>query len=130
MPDSLEVSKSFPVSAKKLYTAWLSSKDHSAFTGSSADVDPKVNGLFSAWDGYITGKTLELTPYTRILQSWRTTDFTDSDEDSLLEVLFREENNRTEITLKHTNLPPDTASDYKKGWMEYYFKPMSEFFTK
>ncbi len=32
-----------------------------------------LEGKMDSWDGYITGKTVELRPYSRIVQKWRTT---------------------------------------------------------
>jgi len=70
------------------YKAWLNGKEHSNFTGSPAKINPKVGGTFTAWDGYISGKTMELEPNKRILQKWRTTEFPDKSPDSMLEITF------------------------------------------
>ncbi len=88
MPETLKVFSIFPVPSKKMYEVWLDSKEHSAFTNSEAIIDPCVGGEFSAWEGFITGKTISLEPFTRIIQSWRTTDFEEADPDSRLEVTF------------------------------------------
>ena len=69
----------------------MDSKKHGEFTGDKAKIDPKVGGKFSAWDGYILGKTLELEPFKRIVQSWRTTEFPKDAPDSKLEVLLETE---------------------------------------
>ena len=99
--ESISVSTILPVTAEKLYKAWLSSKEHSAFTKNKADIEPHAGGKFSAWDDYITGKTLETEPFTRIVQSWRTTEFPENSKDSLLEILFEETKKGTKITLNH-----------------------------
>ena len=57
-----------PASPKRVYDAMLSAKQHSAFTGAKATCNPKVGGRFTAWDGYISGKILELKPGKRIVQ--------------------------------------------------------------
>jgi len=85
MPDAFEISTVLTASAKQVYEAWLSSKEHGAMTGGAARIDPVVGGRFSAWDGYITGATLELEPYRRIVQSWRTIEFPADAPDSRLE---------------------------------------------
>jgi activator of HSP90 ATPase len=97
-------------------------------TGSPAKVEPRVGGSFTAWDGYITGKTLELKPYTRIVQSWRTTEFPADSPDSRLEVLLEAAEDGTKITLIHSDVPDDQAGDYEHGWEESYFTPMREYF--
>ena len=40
------------------YKDWLNSKEHSNFTGSPAKINPNIGGTFTAWDGYISGKTM------------------------------------------------------------------------
>jgi uncharacterized protein YndB with AHSA1/START domain len=44
----------------EVYDAFMDAKKHSAFTGSKGTCDLRVGGAFTAWDGYISGKNLEL----------------------------------------------------------------------
>jgi activator of HSP90 ATPase len=126
--DSIKVSAVIPAEPKVVYAAWMSSKGHEAMTGSGAKVTAKVGGTFTAWDGYISGKTLELEKDVRILQSWRTTEFAPADPDSRLEVLFEKAKSGTKVTLVHTNIPAGQGEEYRKGWLDFYFKPMKEYF--
>lgn len=57
-----EVSDILPGTPDDIYAAWMSSAGHSAMTGAEAHVDARVGGVFDAWDGYITGRTLALEP--------------------------------------------------------------------
>lgn len=112
-----------------LYNGWLNSKIHSEMTGGSAEVSPEIGKKFTAWDKYISGTNLELSPGF-IKQSWRTTDFENDQEDSILEIHFEEtKTGSTKITLHHKNLLEKDTS-YKKGWIEHYFEPMKSFFEK
>jgi activator of HSP90 ATPase len=130
MPEILELSILLPALPQRIYTAWLNSKDHGAFTGSTAEIDSRVGGLFSAWDGYIQGVTLALEPFHRIIQSWRTSDFPPDSPDSRLEVQFEQVEGGTRLTLIHTHIPDGQAADYKQGWEDYYFSTMREFFSE
>jgi activator of HSP90 ATPase len=130
MSESLIVLSVFPVSPKRMYEAWLDSKEHSAFTNSEAIIDPHVGEEFSTWEGYITGKTISLEPFTRIIQSWRTTDFDEDDPDSRLEVTFEAMDSSCKVMLNHTGLPNGSKGEYIKGWEDYYFAPMQEYFVK
>jgi activator of HSP90 ATPase len=129
MSAEFTVSALFNVPVKELYDAWLSSEAHSAFTGSRAEIDPVVGGKYSAWDGYITGETLELEPPQRILQNWRTTEFPEDSPDSTLEVRFEEEEMGTRITLIHKGMPESQAENYRQGWTDHYFDPMERYFS-
>lgn len=111
-----------------MYNAWLSSKQHSAFTGGEAKINPKIGGKISAWDNYIKGKIIELKPYKKIVQTWRSSDFSPSDKDSILEVFFENVEKGTKITLLHSNIPDGQGKGYKKGWKDYYFTPMKKYF--
>jgi activator of HSP90 ATPase len=118
-----------PADPKAVYTAWMSSKGHAAMTGSGAKISAKVGSGYSAWDGYITGKTLVLDPGSRIVQTWRTTDFEDDEPDSRLEVLLEKAKTGTRMTLVHTDIPAGHGPEYRKGWLDFYFKPMKEYFA-
>lgn len=122
------VSRVIPSTPEETYKAWLNSKAHAAMTGGEAKVSAKVGGKFEAWDGYIEGKNLELKPSKRILQSWRTSEFDDSEEDSLLEVLFESQGKGTKVTINHSNLPAH-GMQYKQGWVDAYFEPMKAYFS-
>jgi activator of HSP90 ATPase len=128
--DSLKVSTVLPAAPKEVYAAWMSGKGHGEMTGSSAKVTARVGGKFSAWDGYIEGRTLELDPGARIVQSWRTSAFSADEPDSRLEVLLAKTKGGTRVTLKHTNIPAGQGAEYRKGWIDFYFKPMKEYFAR
>ncbi len=129
MSDSFEISIVLAASAQKVYEAWLSSHEHSAMTGGAAQISPTVGGTFSAWDGYITGATLELEPYRRIVQSWRTIEFPADAPDSQLEILLEESADGTLLTLKHSNIPAGQGPAYESGWVDNYFDPMKDYFS-
>lgn len=130
MVDRIEVSEVFGVKQKSLYEAWLDSDKHSAFTGSKAVIDKRVGGRFTAWDGYISGTTISAEPFGRIVQTWRTTEFPADAPDSEIEVLFEEVREGTKLTLIHTNIPDGQGEAYRKGWIEFYFTPMTKYFSK
>ncbi|MGO8693188.1 MAG: SRPBCC domain-containing protein [Rectinemataceae bacterium] len=128
--ESLKVSAIIPAPPQAVYDAWLSAKEHSAMTGSPAKASKKVNGAFTAWDGYISGKNIELKSPDRILQSWRTTEFPSDAPDSLLEVLLAAAKGGTKVTLIQTAIPEGQGASYRQGWIDHYFTPMKEYFSR
>ena len=116
------------VNPEKAYQDWLDSAAHSAFTGSPVEIDPVIGGKFFAWEGYIWGKTRELTEGKRIRQTWRTSEFPDDSPDSILEILFEPVGEGTRLTLIHTAIPENQADEYEKGWEEFYFEPMRKYY--
>jgi uncharacterized protein YndB with AHSA1/START domain len=130
MQNEFTISTVLPAPPEKVFRAWLSSEGHSAMTGSPARIEPRVGGAFTAWDGYISGRTAALKPYTRIVQDWRTTEFPDGSADSKLELALEAVEGGTKLTLTHSNIPEGQADSYKDGWDESYFTPMKEYFSK
>jgi activator of HSP90 ATPase len=126
--DKLKLSATIPAKPEEIYESWLDSKKHSDMTGSVAKVEPKINGKFTAWDGYIEGKTIEIEPGRRIVQKWRTTDFPEGSPDSTVELTFEKVEKGTKIVLIHTEIPEGQKDDYKKGWKDFYFNPMKDYF--
>lgn len=116
-------------SPEQVYKAWLNGKQHGEMIGGEATGQAIVGAEHSAWDGYITGKNIELEPHRRILQTWRTTEFASTDEDSMLEVLLQDQGNTCQLTLKHWNIPLGQGKRYFKGWDEHYFEPMTSYFN-
>jgi activator of HSP90 ATPase len=129
MTIAFEVSDIMPASQAEVYRAWLSSEEHAQMTGSPAQVSAEVGGEFEAWDGYIHGRNLELDPPRRILQRWRTVEFADTDEDSLLEISIEEQQGGSKVTIRHTGLPED-GMQYREGWRDSYFTPMKKYFEE
>ena len=124
------ISAVIPANASEIYKAWLTSKGHAAMTGSAAKASGKAGGKFTAWDGYISGKTLELTPNQRIVQAWRTSEFPDDAPDSRLEIELVEVKGGTKVTLTHSDMPKDQVESYRQGWKDFYFNPMKEYFGR
>src|SRR5580704_11235335 len=105
MPYAFTLTATIPATPEEVYEAWLDSIGHSEMTGSEATTSGEVGAEVSAWDGYISGRNLELIPAERIVQSWRTTEFDDEIEDSIVTILLQETEDGTLLTLQHSNVP-------------------------
>lgn len=130
MTKAIKVSSVIPAKPKQIYDAWLNSKEHSAMTGGKARSTNKVGGSFSAWNGYIKGKNLQLTRNKRIVQSWRSSDFSKEHLDSLLVVTLEEAAKGTKITITHSEIPDGGEAGYKEGWKLNYLDPMKKYFSQ
>lgn len=73
--NKLQLTLTLAATPQKIYNAWLNGREHTRFTGGKASASAKVNGKFTAWDGYISDKNLELANGKKIVQAWRTTEF-------------------------------------------------------
>jgi activator of HSP90 ATPase len=118
------------VSPKQVYEAYIDPKKHSTFTGSKATGKPVVGGKFTAWDGYIFGKYIELDGEKRVVQDWTTTDWQEGYPASKLELTFSKVPQGTEIIMMHSNVPKSQADEIKQGWKEFYWDPLKRYFNK
>ena len=129
MPYNFTLAAIIPASPQEIYDAWLDSVAHSAMTGSEASVSDAIGDAVSAFDGYISGRNLELVPGERIVQSWRTAEFEEDHADSLITVTLDDADGGALLTLVHTNVPDELTSYEQGGWAEYYFEPMKAYFS-
>lgn len=129
MTYDFEVSDQIPASPEEIYEAWLSTEGHSAMTGSDAHVNPDVGGDFDAWDGYIHGTTVEAVPYSKIVQTWRSANFTEDHSDSRIEVTLEGNEDGTLVTVRHSTVPSDQLGYEDGGWQKSYFDPMKAYFA-
>ena len=126
MAENIKVSDIIPAPPERVYTAWLDAKEHAKMTGGAAA--DEGDGRFTAWDGYITGRTVSAVPHTKVVQAWRTTEFPDEVPDSVLTILFEADGGGTKVTFVHENIPEGQSDAYEQGWHEHYFAPMKAYF--
>jgi activator of HSP90 ATPase len=119
-----------PVKPVQLYDALIDPRIHSAFTGAKATGPRKVGGKFTAWDGYITGRFLKLEKGKKVVQEWRTTEWPKGRPPSIVEFAFKEKEGGTELTMVHSKVPAGQVESYREGWIDFYWKPMKEYFAK
>ncbi len=130
MTDEIRIVEWLPIDPDTLYRVWLDSSEHSAFTGAKAEIEPAVGGKHSAWDGYIQGVILALEPGTRIVQSWRSSEFPEGAPESRVEVRFLPEDGGTRLEIHQTDLPGGDKAKYEAGWNDFYVKPLRKKYGK
>ncbi len=115
-------------SAHDIYEALMDSGKHSQFTGSPANISREIGGSFTAYDGALSGTTLELVPDAKIVQSWR-----GSDEGwtpghySEVTFTFEEVHGETKLIFVQTGVPEQCYEDISQGWQTYYWAKLKAF---
>lgn len=123
----ITLTTTLPATPAQVYAAWLTGKQHTAMTGAQATGSATVGSKFTAWDGYIWGKNIALVKNKKIVQSWRTSEFSDNDPDSTLTITLAKTKTGTTLTLKHVGTPKSQEASYRQGWRDHYFDPMQEY---
>jgi len=127
---TIEQTVFFEAAPEEIYDALLDPKKHSAFTGSPATTSAKVGATFTAWEGYITGKNLELAKGKKIVQEWRTTEWPDGYPFSRLELTLTAKKGGTELKMVHSKVPAEQVTDYTSGWKSAYWGPLKEYLSE
>lgn len=130
MAESLKISVDLPVSPERIYRAWLDSYEHGKFTGSPAKIAAQAGGEYTAYDGYIQGKTLVMTPFSHIVQTWRSTDFPEGSPDSEIDIRLEPTCLGAMLTLTQTGIPNGQSRQYLEGWEEHYIRPLRDYFDE
>jgi len=130
MAETIKFTLELPVSPERVYRAWLDSYEHGRFTGSPAKIDASVGGDYTAWDGYISGKTLVMTPFSHIVQTWRSTEFPPGSPDSQIDIKIEPTCLGSQLILDQTGIPEGESRGYLEGWEKYYFRPLLAYFEE
>ncbi len=118
-----------PARPAQIYRAWLSSRDHSAFTGDTAVIDPVVGGQFTVFGGYAEGETVTLVPNKKIVQTWHAADWP-ANAQSRITVILQPVGQSTHLTFHQTGVPAKFLNSIEQGWTDYYWTPLKTFFRK
>ena len=111
-----------------LYELFMDSDKHSAATGARAEINRKVGGKWSAFDGMIGGKNLALLPNQMIVQTWRSTAWKAADPDSILVVRFEKSaSGGATVQLAHVGVPEYDHKGVTQGWIKYYWDPWRKY---
>ena len=118
----------FTVSPHEIYEALMDSEKHSKFTGAPATISREVGGEFTAHDGYLKGKTIELVPDRKIVQEWRASseEWPDNYFSTAIFLLEDGEGGGAHLKFTQAGVPEDAYDSIKQGWNEQYWVKLKE----
>ena len=108
-------------SPQQLYELYMDQKKHALVTGAQAKITSKEGTTYSAHDGYITGKNLQLVPGRLIVQSWRASDWSEDTIDSTFILLFEANGKDSIVQMIQANVPDNQVVSLSKGWRAHYW---------
>src|SRR5258705_13550783 len=117
---SLHQEIDYKAAPERIYEALLSSKDFSAFSGTAAEIDPKVGGAFSMFGGLVVGRNVELALNQRIVQAWRLAQEFPEGTYSLVKIELKPKDSGTKLILDHTGFPEGHFDHLDTGWYSHY----------
>ena len=91
----------------------------------STQISREVGGAFSLFGGYIMGRHIELVPGERIVQAWRTGNWSPGVY-SIAKFELAEQGSGTKLVLDHTGFPQGEAEHLAAGWKKHYWEPLEK----
>ncbi len=123
---TLRQTVTFDAAPHDVFEMLMDSKKHGTFTGAKAKISRVVGGAFSAFDGGLHGKNLEVKADKKIVQAWRSNEenWPEGQFSRATFALTRLAKNRTKLAFSQSGIPAACFTDIKKGWHDYYWNPM------
>ncbi len=129
MPRNIITAASLPATPEKLFDMYLDAGSHAALTGFPVIIEPRVGGVFRAFDGRLSGTILHIEPKRMIVQTWRSVNWPATAIDSVLTLTFWPEKDGARIELVHINVADEDFAGVSQGWQKYYWTPWHDFLT-
>ena len=123
----------FKASPERVYKALLDSKQFSEFSAqsgefsaNSAKIDQAEGGAFTLFNGYITGRNVELVPNRRIVQAWHDKEWP-AGVYSLVKFELKPQSSGTHLIFDHTAFPLKSREHLATGWKSHYWDPIAQY---
>ena len=110
----------FKATPHEVYEALMDSKKHTDFTEAKAVISREIGGKFTAFDGWASGKNVELVKDKKIVQTWRSADWPDNHYSTITFALKQKEA-ETILDFTQTEIPMEFYNDIKQGWIDWYW---------
>jgi activator of HSP90 ATPase len=115
---------------RQVYDVLMDSRRHALLTGSAARIGRRVGDRFTAGDGWITGRNVELEPGRRIVQDWRGNEpGWPADHFSSLRIVLRPVPNGTFLVMYQSRVPALHGAMIRDGWWRHYWDPLQKLFA-
>ena len=109
----------------EVFEALMDEKQHAALTKGEARISRHIGGAFTTFDGWASGKQVELVPDKKIVQSWRAEDWP-AGTVSMCTYTLSEVKDGTRIQFIQTDVPKAFVKSVAKGWNDFYWRPLKK----
>ncbi len=123
---TIKCSVYFAAPPHEVFELLMDSKKHAGFTSHTAKISRAKNGAFSAYDGWIKGKNLEIVKDKKIVQAWRGADWKPGLY-SRAEFSLAKKGRGCALRFIQTGVPDEKYAAINKGWKEHYWEKMKSY---
>jgi activator of HSP90 ATPase len=106
-------------------SAAMSSDMEKMLGAAPTQIDTRPGGAFTLFGGFITGFNLELIPDSRLVQAWRSANWTPG-EYSIARFVLEPQGAATRLIFDHTGFPASDAAHLAAGWRGNYWTPLGK----
>ena len=124
MSETISFTIDLPVYPERVWRAWLSSAEHSAFTQQGARIRQQVGSEFSTLEGQVNGQITTLVPHDIIAQTWHTAETPEGH----IEMTLTPTCSGTELRLLHYGIPTGQSRALMTWWETHYLRPLRTYF--
>jgi len=107
----------------KVWQALVDPKVIEDWGGGAAKMSAEEGAFFSLWGGDIWGKNKKVIDGKLLVQDWYGGKW---EKPSKVSFILSQKGQKTEVILKHENLPDDGWKDFFDGWRDYYMGPLKK----
>jgi len=125
----VKIEENLKCTGQELYNALTQRDMIQIFTGGEAKMGEvgEPGGTFEMLGGNISGKFVELVPFTRIVQLWRLKSWPQG-VNSTVNITIKQTKEDTKISILQTGVPAKEVESTREGWQRYYFHAMKRSF--
>jgi activator of HSP90 ATPase len=117
---------SFSAPPSRVYGALVDLKQFAELTGQPTSGESTVGAAFSAFDGYVTGRQLELVPDKRVVQAWRAKSWPEGVH-SIVRFELEADGKGTKLVFYHEGFPEKDKEHLSNGWKTMYWDKIAKY---
>jgi activator of HSP90 ATPase len=125
---SIHREATIPADPARVYQILADAHALSALSGMSGVPARSAGGEFSAFDGHVTGRQVELVPDERIVQAWRFPLWAPGTY-SIVRFTVAPQDGGTRLSIDQDGVPADWHEHVYTNWPTFYLDPLVKHFS-
>ncbi|MEE8059110.1 MAG: SRPBCC domain-containing protein [Pseudomonadales bacterium] len=117
----------YQCSAQRVFEALTNAQQFGELTGATAEINPEAGGKFLCFDGMISGISIEIVLYKRLVQAWRVGNWEPGIYSIVKFELEEMSASETKLVFDHKGFPETYKADLEQGWHNKYWEPMRKY---
>lgn len=127
MSHIIKIELLLPATPSQVMQMLTEQKQIEIWSGEDAVFEVSEGGKVSLFGGWMHGEVKKLSA-DELSYSWRTGEWTEEIESSLVHFKLKASGEHTLLVLNHTNLPnEDEVKSHKTGWNDFFFTPLEDY---